>query len=269
MHYDSHKSILCPKCKKKLSFSDTPTSTKVIEEGILVCEKGHTWTVQDGIPSLVHPPITPEDAKWIAEYDEMAEKYDELVMQYDDWLDINMMKEREGFTHFIPIKGPSRIIDISIGTAANFMALVNVYDGQMGRFDLHGVDLSRGMLKVADRKCREKGITTSLVHANVLNLSYPKNSFDIVVHSGGINTFSDIPQALSEMLRVLKPGGYAIVTDEGLSPEVRNTERGKDILKANTLFGATPPLEHIPEKARNLEVSYVMNGTFYQMVFRK
>jgi ubiquinone/menaquinone biosynthesis C-methylase UbiE len=107
------------------------------------------------------------------------------------------------------------------------------------------------------------------MHANVLNLPYPKNSFDIVVHSDGINTFSDIPQALSEMLRVVKSGGFVIVTDEGLSPQVRNTERGKDILKANSLFGATPPLEHIPEKAKDLEVSHIMNGTFYQIVFRK
>ncbi|MHA1935413.1 MAG: class I SAM-dependent methyltransferase [Candidatus Thorarchaeota archaeon] len=269
MHYESLKSISCPKCKKKLSFSDTPSSTGEIEEGTLVCEKRHTWTVHEGIPSLVHPPVTSEDAKWIAEYDEMAENYDELVKQYDDWLGVDMMKEREGFAQFIPIEGPTRILDVSIGTAANFMALANVYKGQMGRFTLHGVDLSRGMLKVADRKSREKGISTSLMHANVLNLPYPKNSFNIVVHSGGINTFSDIPQALSEMLRVVKSGGFVIVTDEGLSPQVRNTERGKDILKANSLFGATPPLEHIPEKAKDLEVSHIMNGTFYQIVFRK
>ncbi|MHA2361323.1 MAG: methyltransferase domain-containing protein, partial [Candidatus Thorarchaeota archaeon] len=215
MHYEFLKSIICPKCKKKISFTDTSSSEEEIVEGTLVCEKGHSWTVQEGIPSLVHPPITSEDAKWIAEYDGMAENYDELVKQYDDWLGIDMKKEREGFAQFIPIEGPSRILDISIGTAANFMALANVYKGQLGRFNLHGIDLSRGMLKVADRKSREKGITIRLVHANVLNLPYPKNSFDVVIHSGGINTFSDIPLALGEMLRVAKPSGIVIVTDEG------------------------------------------------------
>ena len=93
--------------------------------------------------------------------------------------------------------------------------------------------------------------------------------FDIVIHSGGINTFSDIPKALEEMLRIVRPGGFVMVSDEGVSPEVRNTERGKAIIKANSLFAATPPIEQVPDAAKDLEIEYIMNGTFYQMTFRK
>ncbi|TXT56473.1 MAG: hypothetical protein BAJATHORv1_20062 [Candidatus Thorarchaeota archaeon] len=71
------------------------------------------------------------------------------------------------------------------------------------------------------------------------------------------------------MLRVARPKGTIVVIDEGLSPNVRKTERGMSIIKANSLFGARPPLEYIPEKAKDVELEYIYNGTFYQLVFRK
>jgi len=258
--------LKCPKCGKKLRLNGDLTEVK---EGEIVCEKGHIWPVTNSIPSLVHPPISDKDAKWISEYDEMAENYDELVKQYDDWLGIDMMKERENFHLFIPIEGPVKIIDVSIGTGANFMAIYSKYKDQMGRFNLHGMDLSTGMLQVSSEKFTKSGLHVSLTQANVFNIPYEKNFFDIVIHSGGINTFSDIPGALNEFMRIAKPGGLIIVVDEGLSPAKRKTEEGKAIMKANTLFAAKPPLEHIPDKAKDVEVTYVMNETFYQIVFRK
>ncbi len=257
------KFLKCPKCEKEL------LSNADQNEGEVVCRKGHVWLINQGIPSLVHPPIGDEDAKWIADYDQIAENYDDLVKLYDDWLGINMMRERENFSMFIPIEGPATIIDVSIGTGANFIALYNKFKDQMGRFNLHGMDLSTGMLSVSQRKFKENGLSVSLTHGSVFNIPYQKNLFDIVLHSGGINTFSDIPSSLNEMLRIAKPGGIIIVIDEGLSPRKRETEEGKEIIKANSLFAARPPLENIPEKAKDVEVTYVMNETFYQIVFRK
>ncbi|MFW9809458.1 MAG: class I SAM-dependent methyltransferase [Candidatus Thorarchaeota archaeon] len=257
------KFLKCPKCGKKLQGNED------ITDGEIVCNKGHVWKVTGGIPSLVHPPISEKDAKWIADYDQMAENYDELVKQYDDWLGIDMMKERENFITFVPIEGPVSIIDVSIGTGANFIALFNKFKDQIRRFDLHGMDLSTGMLDVSRRKFKENGLTVGLTHGSVFNIPFQNNLFDMVLHSGGINTFSDIPGALNEMLRIAKPGGIIIVIDEGLSPKKRDTEEGSAIIKANTLFAAKPPLEHIPEKANDVEVTYVMNETFYQVVFRK
>jgi len=257
------RTLKCPKCGKKLQ------SNGDLTEGEIVCGKRHVWPITKGIPSLVHPPISEEDAKWIADYDQMAENYDELVKQYDDWLGINMMKERENFNTFIPIEGSCRIIDVSVGTGANFIALHNQFKNQIGRFDLHGMDLSTGMLNVSQRKFKDTGFTVGLTHGSVFNIPFQKNLFDIVLHSGGINTFSDIPGSLNEMLRIAKPGGIIIVVDEGLSPKKRETEEGKAIIKANSLFAAKPPLEHIPEMAKDVEVNFVMNETFYQITFKK
>ena len=219
--------------------------------------------------SLPHPPISEKDAKWITEYDEMAENYDELVKQYDEWLGIDMMKERENVSQFIPIEGPVRIIDVNIGTGANFMALHNQFKNQMERFNLHGMDLATGMLKVSKNRFIESGLSVNLTHGSVYNIPYQTSFFDIVLHSGGINTFSNIPQALSEMLRIARSGGTIIVVDEGLSPKKRETKEGKEIMETNTLFATRPPLKHIPDAAKDVEVTYVMNETFYQIVFKK
>ncbi len=261
--------LRCPKCGKRLSLANSFSATREIETGEIVCEKGHMWPIIDSIPSLVYPSITNDDAKWIAEYDEMADNYDDLVKQYDEWLGIDMMKERENISQFIPIEGPVRIIDVSIGTGSNFIALYNQFRNEIGRFNLHGMDLSTKMLRVSKTKFFETKLSVNLTHGSVYNLPYQTSFFDIVIHSGGINTFSDIQKSLNEMLRITKSGGLIIVIDEGLSPKKRMSEEGKAIMKANTLFSATPPLQNIPDQARDVEVTYVMNETFYQVVFRK
>jgi ubiquinone/menaquinone biosynthesis C-methylase UbiE len=261
--------LRCPKCKKKLRIAEISEQKESIENGSLVCDKGHQWPVVDGIPSLLHPPLTDKDKKWIDEYDAMAEGYDEAVLQYNEWLDIDMMEERKGITQFIPIEGPATIIDVSVGTAGNFEALADAYPKQLGRFSLHGLDVSWGMLRVAQRKSKKLNLGINFVNGSVFNIPYPKNTFDIVLHTGGINTFSNIPKAMKEMLRIVRKDGFIIVIDEGISPKIRGTERGDAIVKANSLFDAKPPLEHIPDKAKDVELSYVMNETFYQLVFRK
>ena len=138
---------------------------------------------------MVHPPISSEDAKWIAEYDKMADTYDEAVQKYSQMLGVDMKKEREGIAAYIPIEGPVKILDVSIGTAANFEAIFAQYAKEMGRFNLHGLDLSEGMLRVSKAKAERLGFKVSLTHGSVFNLPYRQGSFDIVLHSGGINTF--------------------------------------------------------------------------------
>ncbi len=261
--------LKCPKCGKILRFNESFSPHTEVNEGEIVCEKGHVWSVSNGIPSLVHPPISSDDAKWISDYDEMAENYDELVKQYDEWLGINMMEERSCFFQFVPIEGSVKMIDVSIGTGANFIALNEQYKDQMSRFNLHGMDLSTGMLQVASAKFGQAKMSVSLTHGSVFNIPYQTNFFDIVIHSGGINTFSDISGALREMLRIARSRGTIIVIDEGLSPRKRETKEGKAIMEANTLFASRPPIEHIPDNAKDVEVTYVMNETFYQIVFEK
>jgi ubiquinone/menaquinone biosynthesis C-methylase UbiE len=263
------KALRCPKCSAGFPPQGVLIGEESLEEGAIVCQKGHVWPVEAGIPSLVYPPLSEEDTRWIAEYDQMAPTYDESVATYSDFLGVDLDEERKNIAHLVPIEGSVRILDVSVGTGANFSSLNSVFKGKMGRFNLHGIDVSKGMLQVAKEKALKGGYTVSLTHGSVFNLPYPKDSFDLILHSGGINTFSDIPLALTEMLRVVRPGGNVVVIDEGLSPQKRDTPEGQAIMKANSLFASHPPLKYIPDRAKNVEVTYIMNEAFYQIMFSK
>jgi len=141
---------------------------------------------------------------------------------------------------------------------------------QIRKAFLYGVELSRGMLRVARRKLEARKLNYILVHADVnKRLSFPDDYFDAVIHTGGINTFSDIPRAFSEMLRICRPGGLVLVSDEGLSPTQEKTEFGKWIISQNRLFGCKPPLDKIPKDVEELKHWWIMNDTFYVITFRK
>lgn len=50
----------------------------------------------------------------------------------------------------------------------------------------------------------------NVAHEDLLALSYPDESFDLVLHSDSLEHVPDIDCALSELYRVLKPGGASI-----------------------------------------------------------
>lgn len=62
--------------------------------------------------------------------------------------------------------------------------------------ELFGVNLSFGILRVAQRKFKQAGLIIPLFHTQVKELPFNDESFDIITHHGGINTFADIPIAL-------------------------------------------------------------------------
>ena len=62
-------------------------------------------------------------------------------------------------------------------------------------------DLSTTMLKRARRK------TTTLVQADIYNLPFPTDTFDVCLSYNGLHCLQDPPAALQELTRVLRPGG--------------------------------------------------------------
>lgn len=67
------------------------------------------------------------------------------------------------------------------------------------------------------QKCQKKWsakTNLSLVHGSAEDLPFADNSFDIVFHSGGINFFSDKAKAISEMIRIAKPGTKILIANE-------------------------------------------------------
>ncbi len=82
-------------------------------------------------------------------------------------------------------------------------------------FDLHGIDFSREMLKLARKYSQKFNFTVNLSRADVGCLPYLNETFDWVISVATyhhIKGKKDRQAALSELRRVLKPGGEAFIT---------------------------------------------------------
>ena len=98
-----------------------------------------------------------------------------------------------------------RALDVASGTGAPALQIARAV-GPDGR--VVATDLSPVPLKIAAERARQRGLTNiSFETADVHRLKYSDESFDLVTSRMGVMFFSDLPRALAEMRRVLKPGG--------------------------------------------------------------
>jgi len=100
--------------------------------------------------------------------------------------------------------GPgSRVLDVATGTGDLAIALA-------GRgAEVVGSDFSEGMLAVA----RGKAPSLRWEQGNALALPYGDAEFDAATVGFGARNFSDLERGLSEMVRVVRPGGRVVVLE--------------------------------------------------------
>jgi len=102
-----------------------------------------------------------------------------------------------------------RVLDIACGTGEPAISLAAVL---VGDGDVVGVDISPAPLKIAEERAIQRGLSNvTFQQADAHELPFSNNSFDCITSRLGIMFFSDLPRALSEMRRVLKPSGRAIL----------------------------------------------------------
>jgi ubiquinone/menaquinone biosynthesis C-methylase UbiE len=75
-----------------------------------------------------------------------------------------------------------------------------------------GVDASEAMLTVAARRCEGRG-NVSFHEGDVTALPVPDTDFDRALSVQVLEYVTDVPAALGELLRVLRPGGRLLVWD--------------------------------------------------------
>ena len=100
------------------------------------------------------------------------------------------------------------VLDVGIGTGLSLLDYVRTTR-------IAGVDLSEPMLRKAEERVREHGLTnvTSLAVMDAQKLGFPDNNFDAVVAQYVVTTVPDPEAALNEFVRVLKPGGELILVN--------------------------------------------------------
>jgi demethylmenaquinone methyltransferase/2-methoxy-6-polyprenyl-1,4-benzoquinol methylase len=76
-----------------------------------------------------------------------------------------------------------------------------------------GSDFSEPMLEIARRKSGEEGLPVEFGWADALDLPYGDASFDAVTIGFGARNLADLEKGLSEMARVLRPGGRLVILE--------------------------------------------------------
>lgn len=137
-------------------------------------------------------------AELTAEYDRIAESYDAALVEDHDW---HMPEIVAGLCAWL-LPRTARILDAACGTG-----LVGVGLRRLGFTDLHGLDLSAGMLTVARRKEVYRGLKIAALGSQ---LPFEKGDFDAFTVCGAFTPKHAPPESLEELLRVTRPGGYAI-----------------------------------------------------------
>lgn len=105
------------------------------------------------------------------------------------------------------------ILDVATGTGDVAFELVNRYADAK----VTGIDLSAGMMRQAAIKSKElpseQQQRITFAQGDSLNLPFDEGSFDLVTVAYGVRNFADIRKGLSEMKRVLRPGGVICIIE--------------------------------------------------------
>jgi len=147
-----------------------------------------------------------------------------------------------------------RILDVSTGSCNSlykhgWMELDASYTG----VDLSGTMLRKGQELMSDRK-----IPVDLILGDAMRLPFASNTFDVVLNYGAINGMAEPAKALSEMVRVAKPGGRILFLDEQMYVQASAVEKlyfNKVLSGHNVIHHC--PVEFLPNNVADVEVSQI------------
>ena len=145
---------------------------------------------------------------------EVAEMFDNISARYDFLnhflsLGIDKIWRRKAIKQLrsIPVK---KIIDIATGTGDFAIAAL-----KLNPEEVIGLDISAGMLAVGEQKMIKNKFDSiiKMQLGDSENIPYDSNYFDALTVGFGVRNFENLELGLTEMLRVLKPGGKAVILE--------------------------------------------------------
>lgn len=136
-----------------------------------------------------------------------------------------------------------KVLDVACGSGEPAISIAMLLNGTG---EVIGVDLAQAALQTATERTRQRQLSNiRFQSADAHQLPFPDNSFDRVTSRLGVMFFEDLPRALREMHRVLKPGGRVVLLAWGpMNQPYFETTIGT-VLRA--MPGAT-----LPEVAKNM-----------------
>lgn len=141
-------------------------------------------------------------------FDNIAHSYD-LLNHSLSW-GIDKGWRRKAIDSLKPY-APKRMLDVATGTGDFALLAVR----RLHPRQLIGADISEGMMNIGRQKVREAGLDgiIQFQREDCAAMSFADDSFDAVTVAYGVRNFEDLDRGLTEMRRVLRPGGQLLIVE--------------------------------------------------------
>lgn len=141
-------------------------------------------------------------------FDNIAPAYDKLNHTLSMGIDRNWRKKA---IRTLQSFHPRRMMDVATGTGD--FAILACQELQPD--SLIGTDISEGMMNVGREKVKQAQLSDKITFAreDCTCLSFADHSFDAITVAFGIRNFDNLDKGLSEMCRVLTPGGHLVILE--------------------------------------------------------
>lgn len=145
-------------------------------------------------------------------FDRIAHRYDLLNRMLSLGQDVVWRKK---VARHLPDQPELHVLDVATGTGDLIIFMQQANAAVKSGI---GIDMAEKMLEFGRPKLEKAGISDqfSLKTGNAVAIPFSDNQFDAATISFGIRNVIDVPKALSEMHRVLKKNGRALILEFSL-----------------------------------------------------
>jgi uncharacterized protein len=139
-------------------------------------------------------------------------QYSRLARVYEIWARVTESGPRRRVLELADVRDGEAVLEVATGTGAQLVALAR--RNRAGR--TVGLELADGMLAETRRRLKRAGLAdVQLLEASALDIPLADSTFDLITNGYMLDLLprDDIPRALAEFRRVLKPGGRLVLSN--------------------------------------------------------
>lgn len=140
-------------------------------------------------------------------FDRIAKRYD--LLNHVLSLGIDKIWRKKAIKTLASIQ-PQNILDIATGTGDFAIAAM-----KLSPTKITGLDISKGMLEIGQEKIEKLKLqdTIHLQYGDSEQIPFADNSYDAVTCAYGVRNFENLEKGLTEMARVMRPGGRLAILE--------------------------------------------------------
>src|SRR4051794_6284102 len=167
------------------------------------------------MPEYQHDRIVPFRESNVPKKEQVAEMFNRIAFRYD-FLNrvlsggIDRRWRKKAISELKEIN-PKTVLDVATGTADMPILLMKLLNPDK----VIGIDISEAMLDLGRRKVEKNNLKgkISLQTGDAENIHFSNASFFAATVAFGVRNFQNLEKGLSEIYRILKPGGKLVILE--------------------------------------------------------